>query len=324
MRSTRRVGMLITDTPTSLDVVGPLEVFREANEWRDALGRAPAYELVLLRWTADGRVPKVDGLLAERTYREVDELDTLLVTGGRQRRQAEADPALLDWIRARAKKTRRVCSICTGAFLLGAAGVLDGRRATTHWGRCGELALRFPRITVDPDPIFVRDGRFYTSAGSSAGLDLALALVEEDLGHDAALAVARELVLFLQRPGGQSQFSAHLTAQRPGRLPLTDLQAWMADHPEADLSVDALARRAGMSARNFARVFKHEIGVPPARYVELLRVESARRQLERSRDGVEEVAAACGFGGAETMRKAFLRALGVTPSTYRGRFRARG
>jgi transcriptional regulator GlxA family with amidase domain len=323
MATTRTVAFLITDSPSTIDVVGPLEVFREANAHREEKGRPPAYAIEILRWSSDGK-KRDDGPLAGRPYREVSEVDTLLVTSGTYRVAAQSDPKLLEWLRKVGGAARRLCSVCTGAFMLAEAGLLDGKRATTHWKRTGELAEQYPRITVEPDPIFVKDGRVYTSAGSSAGLDLALALVEEDLGHEAALAVARELVLFLQRPGGQSQFSAQLTANRPGRRPLGELQAWMAEHPGADLSVDALARRTGMSPRNFARVFRDEIGVPPARYVERLRVESARQMLETARAGVEEVADQCGFGSAETMRKAFMRSLGVSPSSYRGRFRARG
>jgi transcriptional regulator GlxA family with amidase domain len=325
MATTRRVAFLVTDTPSTIDVVGPMEVFREANGYREEKGRPAPYQIDILRWSADGKTSGRDrGIMAERPYREVRDVDTLLVTAGTYRVAAQADPKLHAWLREVGNCARRVCSICTGAFILAAAGMLDGKRATTHWKYTGELAAQFPKVKVDPDPIFVKDGRFYTTAGSSAGLDLALALVEEDLGHEASLAVARELVLFLQRPGGQSQFSAQLTARRPGRRPLSELQAWMADHPDADLSVQALARKSAMSPRNFARVFKDEVGVPPARYVELLRVESARRRLEVERASVEEVAEECGFGSAETMRKAFLRSLGVSPSEYRGRFRARG
>src|SRR5262249_19526249 len=195
-------------------------------------------------------------------------------------------------------------------------------RATRQWSVGDELAARYPRVRVEADPIDVRDGRVYTSAGVTAGMDLALALVEEDHGREAALAVARELVLFLRRPGGQSQFSAQLAAQAAEREPLRDLQGWIADHLEEDLSVPALAARAAMSPRNFARVFHREIGVTPARYVEALRVEAARRRLEESTNGVDAVASRAGFGSAETMRRAFARRLRVAPSAYRSRFEA--
>jgi len=200
--------------------------------------------------------------------------------------------------------------VCTGAFLLAEAGLLDGRRATTHWGACRQLAERYPRVAVDPDPIFVRDGRIYTSAGVTAGMDLALALVEEDHGREVALAVARELVMFLKRPGGQSQFSVPLMAQAADRQPLRDLQAWIGEHPGADLSVAALARRAAMSARNFARVFTREVGMTPARFVERARVEAARRRLEESSSGVEVIATESGFNSAEIMRRVAAPMLG--------------
>ena len=210
--------------------------------------------------------------------------------------------------------------MCSGAFLLAEAGLLDGRRATTHWDACAALAARYPSVRVEPDPIFVRDGRVYTSAGVTAGMDLALALVEEDCGRELALAVARRLVFFLKRPGGQSQFSAQLSAQIAEREQLRDLQSWIVEYPEADLSVEALARRVAMSPRNFARVFAREAGITPARFVERVRVEAARRRLVESTSNVDSVAEACGFGSAETLRRAFLRSVHVSPAAYRNRF----
>jgi transcriptional regulator GlxA family with amidase domain len=248
-------------------------------------------------------------------------LDTLVVAGGTGTARALEDRALVGLVKRAAGRARRVASVCTGAFLLAEAGLLDGRRATTHWSACARLAARYPQLEVDPDPIFVRDGRIWTSAGVTAGMDLALALVEEDHGRDVALAVARELVLFLKRPGGQAQFSAQLRAQLAERTALRDLQAWIADHPGAELSVEALARRVAMSPRHFARVFKQETGATPARAVLAARVEAARRRLEDGDDGLAGVAAACGFASAEVMRRAFLRTLGVGPSHYRTRFR---
>jgi transcriptional regulator GlxA family with amidase domain len=250
-------------------------------------------------------------------------IDTLIVAGGLGTRAAVSDPALIAWLRRAAPRVRRLASVCSGAFLLAEAGLLDGRRATTHWSSCADLARRYPRVKVEPDPIFVRDGNVYTSAGVTSGMDLALALVEEDHGRELALAVARWLVLFLKRPGGQSQFSAQLSVQLASRQPLQELQAWIVENVHADLSVAALAARAGMSPRNFARVFTREIGVTPARFVETARVEAARRQLEDDgSQGVENVAAACGFGSAETLRRAFLRTLRVSPTDYRSRFQA--
>ena len=199
---------------------------------------------------------------------------------------------------------------------------MDGRRATTHWARVPSFARRYPAVEVDGDPIFVKDGSVYSSAGVTAGMDLALALVEEDLGRDLALQVARHLVLFLKRPGSQSQFSAQLAGQLAYRDPLREVQQYVADHPEADLSVAALASRTGMSPRNFARVFTREVGLTPARFVEQTRLEAARRRLEESDDGVEQVASCCGFGTAETMRRTFLRRIRVSPADYRLRFQA--
>ena len=211
--------------------------------------------------------------------------------------------------------------MCTGAFLLAKAGLLDGRRATTHWAYCAAFARRYPAVTVEPDPIFVRDGNVATSAGVTAGMDLALALVEEDLGRDVALEAARHLVVFLQRPGGQAQFSAQLAAQVADRAPLRELQAWIPDHLDDDLTVPALARRARMSDRNFARAFRRETGMTPGAYVEAARVERARIALEAGDLPVEAIAHQAGFGTVETMRRAFRRRVGVSPIDYRTRFR---
>jgi transcriptional regulator GlxA family with amidase domain len=250
-------------------------------------------------------------------------IDTLIVAGGIGSRRLVQDARFIAAIRRLAARSRRVASVCTGALLLAEAGLLDGRRATTHWGFCEALAERYPRVQVDPDPIFVRDGDVYTSAGVTAGMDLALALVEDDLGREIALTVARWLVLFVKRPGGQSQFSAQLEGQLAERRPLRELQSFVAENPGADLSVEALAARAGMSPRHFARVFTAEVGVTPARFVERTRVEAARRRLEETDDGVEAIATAIGFGTAETMRRAFLRGIQVAPGAYRSRFRSR-
>jgi transcriptional regulator GlxA family with amidase domain len=215
---------------------------------------------------------------------------------------------------------RRIVSVCTGAFVLAEAGLLDGRRATTHWAACDMLARRFPLVEVDPEPIFVRDGNVVTSAGVTAGMDLALALVEDDLGRDAALTIARHLVMFLRRPGNQTQFSEQLSAQLAHREPIREVQRWVADNPAVDLTVDALARRANLSPRQFARAFAAEVGVTPGKYVDRVRLETARRLLEDTGDGVAEIARRCGYGTAESMRRAFLRTVGVGPAEYRRRF----
>ena len=243
---------------------------------------------------------------------------TVIVPGGPGTRAPA--PELVGWLRAHAPDAERIVSVCTGAFVLAEAGLLDGRRVTTHWANCATLARRYPDVTVMPEPIFVRDGNVATSAGVTAGIDLALTLVEDDHGRDVALAVARQLVVFLRRPGNQTQFSAQLQAQVAHREPLREVQHWIAEHPGADLSVDALAERARLSPRQFARAFTAETGMPPGRYVDRVRLEAARRRLEDTRDGVEQVARFCGYHTPEAMRRAFQQALQVSPAEYRRRF----
>ena len=306
----------------ALDVTGPLEVFALAN--RLSPGPAPRYELSVLAAEA-GAVSTSSGLslLAGRGIRQATgPVDSLLIAGGQGTRAAMRDARLVSWIRRTAPRARRVASVCSGAFLLGEAGLLDGRRATTHWAVCEALQRRYPTARVEADPIFVRDGKVSTSAGVTAGMDLALELVEEDGGRDLALAVARWLVMFLRRPGGQSQFSVQLRVQVAERRGLRDLQSWIAEHLGDELSVSALAHRAHMSPRNFARAFRREIGATPAAYVEAQRVEAARRLLETADLSVAEVAAACGFGRVETMHRAFRRGVRVSPGQYRRHFRA--
>lgn len=321
MPPARTVLILAYDGFQSLDVTGPLEVFAGAAQLAGDT-RAPAYRVLVAAPTA-APVRSSSGLLIvpeTSIARAPRTVDTLIVAGGPGRRAACADARLLAWLRRRAPTTRRLTSVCTGAFLLAEAGLLDGRKATTHWSACAELAERYPRVAVDPEPIFTRDGSVYTSAGVTAGMDLALALVEDDLGRDAALTIARWLVLFLRRPGGQSQFSAQLSGQLAQRNALRDLQRWIVEHPAEQLAVERLAERAAMSPRHFARAFAHEVGVTPGRYVERIRVEAARRLLEDTPETVAQVAAACGFGTPETMRRRFIRSLGVPPAEYRRRF----
>jgi transcriptional regulator GlxA family with amidase domain len=302
-----------------LDITGPMEVFSIATRQGHA-----SYELAVvardeaplpassgLRLVPDGGLKNVRG-----------EIDTLVIPGGQGTRDAMTDEALIAWIQRTAPKSRRVTSVCTGAFLLAEAGLLDGRRATTHWSACDALRRRYPGVTVEDDPIFVRDGHVWTSAGVTAGMDLALALVEEDAGREAALEVARQLVLFVRRPGGQAQFSAQLAADSADREPLRELQAWIADNLTGDLSVEALAARAHMSPRNFARAFKEEIGMTPGAYVERARVERAQQALQATQAPVTLIARRSGFGTAGTMRRAFQRRTGTTPVEYRDRFAA--
>ncbi len=322
----RRIMMVGYSDAQILDITGPLEVFARTSRWLidEGFASEPAYQLTLVA-RRSGRFTTSSGLrlVADCSLDETSpSIDTLIVAGGLGAWAALRDRELIEFLRRSAPRARRVCSVCTGAFILAEACLLDGRSATTHWRACRELANRYPRVKVESDPIFVRDGNVFTSAGVTAGIDLALALVEEDHGRRVALAVARELVMFLRRPGGQSQFSVQLTAQAADREPIRDLQAWIVDNPGADLAVAKLARRAAMSARNFARVFARETGLTPADFVEQTRVEAARRRLEESSDGIEAIVAACGFGTRESMRRAFVRRLGVAPSAYRARFRS--
>jgi len=249
-------------------------------------------------------------------------VDTLLVAGGPGARQCDSDE-LLVWLRRRAQYVRRLGSVCTGALVLAAAGLLEGRRATTHWAYAQEFAQRYPRVQVDTKPIWVQDGNVYTSAGITAGMDLALALLEEDHGSPAALTVARHLVLFLRRPGGEAQFSVALEAQSSGRTPFQALPLWIAENLRDDLSVEALAAHLAMSERNFARIFTRELGMTPGRYVERMRLDEARRSLEMTDFTVDEIAQRCGFASAEVFRRAFVRAFLTKPREYHDRFRSR-
>ena len=247
-------------------------------------------------------------------------VDTLIVSGGAGVYAAATDPRIIDWLSAISGSARRCCSVCTGAFALAAAGVLDGKRAVTHWRACAELAARYPAVRVEPDPIFVEDDKVWTSAGVTAGIDLALAMVERDLGRKLALQVAQRLVVFLKRPGGQSQFSVALTAQSSDDGAFGDLHDWMAANLGADLRVEFLAERAGMSVRTFARLYQARTGTTPAKAVAAMRVEAARALLEEAAVPITEVARRCGYGDEEAMRRAFLRSLGVAPGRYRNRF----
>jgi transcriptional regulator GlxA family with amidase domain len=320
MSRPRRIVILAFEAVQALDVTGPSEVFSLAHR------AAPdgAYEIELV--TPEGRLVTTSSGLRLAPHGRLEAcrgaIDTLIVAGGLGVVDAARDAQLVLWLRLAARRSRRVASVCTGAFLLARAGALEGRRATTHWAACAALKRNYPSIDVDADPIFVRDGNVYTSAGVTAGIDLALALVEEDLGRPAALDVARALVLFIRRPGGQAQFSAGLAGQAASQPGVREIQGWIADHLDADLSVPALAERSYMSPRNFARVFAREVGMTPAAYVEAMRVERARTLLETTELLQDEIARRCGFGTVETMRRAFLRRLHVSPRDYRSRFAA--
>jgi transcriptional regulator GlxA family with amidase domain len=320
-RAARVIDVLAFPAVQLLDVTGPVQVFASANDAVAGAGGAGPYELRVVA-QGGGPVTASAGLaLAAGPLTPVGEaLDTLLVAGGEGAEAAAENPELVDWVRERATQARRVASVCTGAFLLAAAGVLDGRRAATHWKYCAKLAERFPAVRVEPDPIFVCDGPVWTSAGVTAGIDLALALVEEDLGGSVALAVARYLVVFLKRPGGQAQFSAALALQT-AEDKFGALHDWINGRLAGDLSLSVLADRPGMSERSFSRRYAEATGQTPARAIERLRLEAARRLLSESRLPVKRIAQRCGFGSEETMRRSFLRLLSVTPQDYRARFR---
>jgi transcriptional regulator GlxA family with amidase domain len=302
-----------------LDVTGPLQVFATANELAGEAGQAPPYELHVVA-QQPGPVTATAGLtfIAGKLPSTRRQLDTLIIAGGAGVRAAASDPRLLRWVTQRSRQSRRTASVCTGALLLAAAGLLDGKRATTHWRHCAELARRHPAVRVENDPIFVRDGNVWTSAGVTAGIDLALAFVEADLGRATALAVARQLVVFAKRPGGQAQFSAGLALAADPEFDA--LHAWMARNLHQDLSVPSLAARAGMSERSFARNYHAATGTTPSRAVERLRVEAARNALGTTRRSIKDIARRCGFGSEETMRRSFLRTLAVPPRDYRERF----
>jgi transcriptional regulator GlxA family with amidase domain len=317
---TRTVLIAAFDGVQSLDVTGPLEVFTGASRYAAARGTGlPGYQVQV---ASLGREPvrTSSGLtiVPDTDLRGVRAAHTLVVPGGEGTLHPE--PELISWLRRHAAEMARITSVCTGAFLLAEAGLLAGRRVTTHWAASDALARRFPEVLVDPEPIYIRDGNIVTSAGVTAGIDLALALVEEDLGRDAALTVARHLVVFLRRPGNQAQFSAQLRAQVAQRRPLREVQQWITERPASDLSVGSLASRAGLSPRQFARTFAAETGMTPGKYVAGVRLEAARRRLEDTGDGIEQVARGCGYGTAEAMRRAFVSALGVSPAGYRDRF----
>lgn len=316
----RRVVIVAFPGVQPLDVVGPAEVFSTAS----ALADGRAYEVEVVAETADPieHATAGYGLVPGGTTASCrGPIDTLIVAGGMGVYPDEDTETLIAWITTAAARSRRVASVCSGAFLLARAGLLDGLRATSHWSVCAELGRRFPEIEVDDSPIFVNDGSVWTSAGVTAGMDLSLALVAADLGEEIALKVARWLVLFLRRPGGQAQFSTHVSVVPAARPGIRELQLWIADHLEEDLRVEALAERASMSPRNFARTFTRETGVTPGVYVEALRIECARQSLERDSAPIESVAGNCGFGTPETMRRAFSRRLRVSPAEYRARFR---
>ncbi len=309
----------------SLDLCGPLDVFAGAQRLINHTGLPDrGYQIMIAGPTAEplrtdsGLRVTPDAALAD-VPRQVH---TLIVAGGATATYPLGDQALIHWLRDRAPTAERVAAVCTGSFLLAQAGLLGGRRATTHWAAAREFARLYPDVAVDADPIYIQDGNVYTSAGVTSGIDLSLALVEDDLGGRAAAHIARWLVMFLRRPGNQAQFSAHLAAQTADRTPIRDLQLWLGDNLDQRLTVKTMAARSRMSPRHFSRIFQAEVGQTPARYLQTLRLEAAKRRLAESDLTVEKVAVDCGFGTAETLRRTFVDALGVSPSEYRRRFRS--
>jgi transcriptional regulator GlxA family with amidase domain len=321
---TRTVVIVVYDNALLLDVASSMQVFSTYNMLL-ATPEQPAYSVRVV--SARGGLVSTSAGLPLHTEPLPDlssgraAIDTLIVCGGAGRQHAVRDDQLLGWVRAAAPSARRVCSVCSGAFVLAAAGLLARRRATTHWKYCAELREKYPQVTVDEDSIFVRDGKYWTSAGVTAGIDLMLALVKEDHGHARTMEVARHMVVFMKRPGGQSQFSQLLAGQSVGRESFSDLIEWITEHLDEELDVERLAERAHMSPRHFTRVFRQQMHCPPAKFVERVRIETARRLLEETPLQVTAVAQRCGFGDEERMRRAFLRQLKVSPSAYRERFR---
>jgi transcriptional regulator GlxA family with amidase domain len=314
----RAIGLLAYDDMQALDLVGPLDVFGAANA---RAGGAPPYSLHIVGVVRD-RVRAENGLVVmpDVGLDDAPAFDTLLIPGGAGSRTLDTDARLLAWLRQRAPATRRMVSVCTGLYILAATGLLDGRRATTHWRFAEDIARRFPAVRLEPDRLFLRDGGFATSGGLTAGMDLALALVEEDLGAPAALAVARELVMYLKRPGNQAQFSAPLAAQSRSGGRMGALVEWLLAHIGEAITVDAMADRVAMSARNFRRVFAEDFGTTPARFVEHLRLDQACLQLAEGRAPIERIASDVGFNSGDAFRRAFRARFGASPLEYRDRF----
>lgn len=310
----RRVVIVGQPPVQVLDVAGPLEVFSSVSGYDVQIGNPGSGSTL----QTHRRFALTDALpISEIT----GSIDTLIIAGGPGSETGIYDPVFVSWIAQAAPQCRRIASICTGIFLLAAAGLIEGKEVVTHWRYCDRLAREFPAVLVRPDPIFLKDGAIYTSAGITAGIDLALALVEEDHGHQAALNIARFLVMFLVRPGGQSQFSHMLSHQAVTSRPLRELQVWMLENLRKDLTVENLADRIGMSARHFTRVCLRETKMNPGQFVDRMRVEAAQQLIDSSEMGLKEIADACGFQTADSMRRTFLRVLGITAGQYMDRFK---
>lgn len=317
----RRVVFLCYDDMLSLDLSGPLEVFDVARRLvaERHPGMPAVYEIELVAWTPP-IVRTTSGLpmhVPSDARHLRGPLDTLILPGGIGSLRFGEQPELRAWLRATAAATRRIASVCSGSALLALAGLVDGHRITSHWAVCAQLARRCPRVEVDPEPIFTKSDKFYTSAGACAGMDLALALVAEDFGAEIARQVARWLVMYLKRPGNQPQYSLHLDQQSAETHRLGELRAWIVEHLASDLGVDRLARQVGMSRRNLCRAFRRHSGMAPSKFVEAVRIEAAQRWLAQSDHGLDEVARRSGFASADALRRTFRRRLGLTPRDYR-------
>lgn len=326
MLQPHRIVIVAFPPAQMLDITGPLDVFTVANDTARAAGLPLPYDVILAA-PRTGAVATTSGVLLQASHDVFDKsliADTLLLAGGPGARMMINDAMLVEAVRTLCGRVARIGSICTGAFALAATGALDERRATTHWAHFDEFGNAFPRVKIDRDALFVRDGKFHSSAGISAGIDYTLSLVEQDLGRKIALQVARELVVFLKRPGGQSQFSAQLAAQVDADDPdrFGELTLWISSHLADDLSVEILADRSAMSPRNFARRFIATMNVTPAQYVQLLRIDAARRLLSESALSVARIAERCGFASPAAMRLAFQRHLNITPVDFRARFQS--
>ena len=322
---TRSVTILAFPGVQSLDVAGPFEVFAGAGRAAAAYNVEADYEVSVVA-AEPGPVTCESGLGLQATGLPPvgGRFDTLILPGGTGVDAARGDGALVHWVRGAAARSRRVVTVCSGALLAAEAGLLDGRRATTHWARAAQLATDYPAVEVDADPIYLRDGNVWSSAGVTAGIDLALALVEDDLGTDVAQLIARWLVMFLHRPGGQTQFATPVWVRRAERSPVRQVQARVEDAPGADHRVSTMAEAAAMSERHFTRVFTAEVGETPSRFVERVRTEAARRELESTGDTLDVIATRCGFGTSETLRRTFHRRLQTSPDAYRRRFATTG
>jgi transcriptional regulator GlxA family with amidase domain len=323
MDTRRRIGLLVFDGITALDLVGPAEAFGCAVRG-PASAAEPAYEVLVIGLS--GRACRSESgvrLSPDCRLEQAPPLDTLVVPGGSGLREPETNRKISDFVARRARRLRRIAAICTGIYGIAPTGLLDGRRVTTHWTRASDVAERFPKLKMSHDELFIKDGRFYTSAGVTSGIDLALSLIEEDLGPARALAVARELVVYMKRQGGQEQFSEPLRFQLEARDRLRDLSDYVAAHLGRDLSVPALAKQLGLSARQLSRLCQRELGQAPAALVQRLRLDDARRRLLEPGATVDLVSRAVGFGSADVFRRAFEQRFGINPSAYRERFRAR-